>query len=133
MVLKDSAGLVKMYAMVNVEQYNIVATAASQSEVFSKYRKMLVNDGDVKTDEESLVKKTVTVKEVQFVNTEDGTVVYIKDTENGIYKQAFQENEALIRISEGDTLTIYYEQISEDVNEIHQMRKFEFSAAPDRE
>ncbi len=28
MALKDNAGLVKMYAMVNVQQYQIVATAA---------------------------------------------------------------------------------------------------------
>ena len=48
MVLKDSAGLVKMYAMVNVEQYNIVATAASQTEVFSKYRKMIADNGQMK-------------------------------------------------------------------------------------
>ncbi len=127
MVLKDSAGLVKMYAMVNVEQYNIVATAVSQSEVFSKYRKMLASDGDVKTDEESLIKKTVTVKSVQFIDTEDGTMVYIKDMEGGVYKQAFKENESLIRISEGDSLTIYYEQITEDIDEIHPIRKFEFS------
>lgn len=126
MVLKDSAGLVKMYAMVNVEQYNIVATAVSQSEVFSKYRKMLASDGDVKTDEESLVKKTVTVKGVHFIDTEDGTMVYVKDMEGGVYKQAFKENEALIRISEGDTLIVYYEQITEDMDEIHPMRKFEF-------
>ena len=32
MALKDSAGLVKMYAMVNVEQYQIVATATSLAE-----------------------------------------------------------------------------------------------------
>jgi len=130
MVLKDSAGLVKMYAMVNVEQYNIVATAVSQSEVFSKYRKMLASDGEVKTGEESWIKKTVTVKSVQFVDTEDGTVVYVKDTENEVYKQAFKENESLIRISEGDILDIYYEQITEDINEIHPIRKFEFSGEP---
>lgn len=126
MVLKDSAGLVKMYAMVNVEQYNIVATAQSQAEVFSKYRKMLAANGDVESDEESWKQKTVTVGHVQFVDTEDGTVVYIRDTEHGVYKQAFKDNEDLIRISEGDTITVYYEQVTEDADEIHLLRKFEF-------
>lgn len=126
MVLKDSAGLVKMYAMVNVEQYNIVATAQSQAEVFSKYRKMLAANGDVESDEESWKQKTVTVGRVQFVDTEDGTVVYIRDTEHGVYKQAFKDNEDLIRISEGDTITVYYEQLTEDADEIHLLRKFEF-------
>lgn len=126
MVLKDSAGLVKMYAMVNVEQYNIVATAASQTEVFSKYRKMLANNGDVESNEENWKKKTVTVESVQFVDTEDGTMVYVKDTEHGVYKQAFKDNEDFIRISAGDVLVIEYEQMTEDENEIHQIRSFAF-------
>jgi len=130
MVLKDSAGLVKMYAMVNVEQYNIVATAASQTEVFSKYRKMIAANGEVTSDEESWIEKTVTVESVQFVETEDGTIVYVKDTEHGVYKQAFQDNEDLIRILTGDVIKVYYEQITEDVNEIHLLRKFEILAAP---
>lgn len=127
MVLKDSGGLVKMYAMVNVEQYNIVATATSQTEVFSKYRKMLASSGEVESDEKDWKEKTVTVESVQFVDTEDGTMVYVKDTEHGIYKQAFKDNEELIRISAGDVLVIYYEQLTEDENEIHQIQKFEFS------
>ena len=127
MVLKDSGGLVKMYAMVNVEQYNIVATATSQTEVFAKYRKMLASDGDVESDEENWKKKTVTVESVQFVDTEDGTMVYVKDTEHGVYKQAFKDNEDLIRISPGDVLVMEYEQMTEDENEIHQIRNFEFA------
>ena len=127
MVLKDSAGLVKMYAMVNVEQYNIVATATSQTEVFSKYRKMLANNGDVESSAENWKKKTVTVESVQFVDTEDGTMVYVKDTEHGVYKQAFKDNEELIRISAGDVIVIEYEQMTEDENEIHQIRSFEFA------
>ncbi len=127
MVLKDSGGLVKMYAMVNVEQYNIVATATSQTEVFAKYRKMLASAGDVETSEENLKEKTVTVESVQFVDTEDGTMVYVKDTEHGVYKQAFKDNEDLIRISAGDVLVVEYEQLTEDQNEIHQIRNFKFA------
>ncbi len=133
MVLKDSAGLVKMYAMVNVEQYNIVATAASQTEVFSKYRKMIAANGEITPDEESWLERTVTVESVQFVETDDGTVVYVKDTEHGVYKQAFQDNEDLIRISRGDVIKVYYEQVTEDDNEIHPLRKFEILATPSPE
>lgn len=133
MVLKDSAGLVKMYAMVNVEQYNIVATAASQTEVFSKYRKMIAANGEITPDEESWLERTVTVESVQFVETDDGTVVYVKDTEHGVYKQAFQDNEDLIRISRGDVIKVYYEQVTEDDNEIHPLRKFEILAMPSPE
>lgn len=45
MSLKDAAGLVKMYAMVNVQQYNIVATGNSVAECENAYSKLLRQDG----------------------------------------------------------------------------------------
>ena len=45
MSLKDAAGLVKMYAMVNVQRYNIVATASTVAECESAYAKLLRQDG----------------------------------------------------------------------------------------
>jgi len=45
MALKDAAGLVKMYAMVNVSQYQIVATGTTVAECESNYRIMLANNG----------------------------------------------------------------------------------------
>ena len=44
MALKDAAGLVKMYAMVNVSQYQIVATGTTVAECESNYRIMLANN-----------------------------------------------------------------------------------------
>ena len=122
MVLKDAAGLVKMYAMVNVEQYNIVATATSQTEVFQKYRKMLASNSDGSDVETETQTKEITVSEVRFVDTEDGTMVYIKDTEHQVYKQAFKENEELILATAGDTLRVTYEPME---NGIHLLSGFE--------
>ena len=45
MALKDDAGLVKMYAMVNVQQYQIVATGASVSECEKNYVSLLAGSG----------------------------------------------------------------------------------------
>ena len=45
MSLKDNAGLVKMYAMVNVQRYNIVATGTSLSECQKAYTKLLSQEG----------------------------------------------------------------------------------------
>ena len=44
MALKDAAGLVKMYAMVNVSQYQVVATGSTVAECESNYRVMLANN-----------------------------------------------------------------------------------------
>lgn len=49
MVLKDASGLVKLYAAVNVEQYNLVTTATTQAECIQKYRTLIgtgiIDDG----------------------------------------------------------------------------------------
>ena len=45
MALKDAAQLVKMYAMVNVSQYQIVATGTSVAECEQNYRAMLLKNG----------------------------------------------------------------------------------------
>ena len=50
MALKDAAQLVKMYAMVNVSQYQIVATGGTVAECESNYRRILAEKGLVTGD-----------------------------------------------------------------------------------
>ena len=65
MVLKDDAGLVKLYALVNVENYSIVATGATQADAMSAYKKLLrQSDIDIGTDDETT---EITVKDVEIV------------------------------------------------------------------
>lgn len=128
MILKDDGGLVKMYAMVNVEQYNIVATATTQNEVFASYKKLLktkggASAGSIEAEPETSV---ITVSDIQFINTDDGTVVYIKDTSHNVYKQRFEDNEQLIKINAGDTIKVSYEP-SEDG--ISYLSSYEFVSA----
>ena len=123
MVLKDAGGLVKLYAMVNVEQYNIVATATSQTKVFEEYKTLLASDGKLETEENDLKEDTITVQSVEYIDTDDGTMVYIKDTNHQVYKQAFKEDESLIRISAGDVLHVKYQPMD---NEIHLLQEFSF-------
>ncbi len=123
MVLKDAGGLVKLYAMVNVEQYNIVATATSQTKVFEEYKTLLASDGKLETEENDLKEDTITVQSVEYSDSDDGTMVYIKDTNHQVYKQAFKEDESLIRISAGDVLHVKYQPMD---NEIHLLQEFSF-------
>ena len=124
MVLKDNGGLVKMYAMVNVEQYNIVATATSQEKVFAAYKKLLFNNGGNSSKEkEEQKEKIITVADIQFISQEGATTVYIKDTEHQVYKQAFADNETLIKICKGDNITVTYEEMEDG---IHYMTDFSF-------
>ncbi|MBQ8085095.1 MAG: hypothetical protein IJ232_03205 [Lachnospiraceae bacterium] len=123
MVLVDNGGLVKMYAMVNVEQYNLVATGESQGEVFAKYRKLLKSEGikgstgknssgdsPDSQNEETVSEISVIVKDIQYVTMEGETYVYIKDEKGSVYKQQFAADENIVFVSEGDKIKITYEK-----------------------
>lgn len=121
MVLKDNAGLVKMYAMVNVQKYNIVATGSTQKEALAEYRRLLKDNGIIGSDQlatENIPSKKITILDITFVTTDGETIVYIKDTENGVYKQNFAENESLILLNEGDIITVYYEESDNAIKEL---------------
>lgn len=50
MALKDAAGLVKMYAMVNVQQYQIVATGSSVRQCQQNYHDLLIDNQVIADD-----------------------------------------------------------------------------------
>ena len=51
MALKDNAGLVKMYAMINVEHYQSVATGSTVATTQESYLQMLASSGALSEDE----------------------------------------------------------------------------------
>lgn len=125
MVLTDNGGLVKMYAMVNVEQYNLVVTAETQEEVFAKYRKLLAKDGNIggtasdTAEKENVIREAAfEVADMEYITVEGETYVYIKDEFGNVYKQKFSEDEALIKISVGDTVSIQYEEMENGIHRI---------------
>lgn len=120
MVLKDNGGLVKMYALVDVEKYNIVATGNTQKEALSSYNKLLAENG-LKTGQslsEDIPNKQIVVKDIKYINIEEITFVYITDEAGTVYKQDFAENENLIFIQPGDSITVYYQEGENGINEI---------------
>lgn len=121
MVLKDNAGLVKMYALVNVEKYNIVATGATQKDALVSYRKLLAQNeiiSDDKTATEDTPSKKITVKDIRYITMDGETYVYITDKDGAVYKQNFADNEALIFIQENDIITVYYIEAEDGINQL---------------
>lgn len=105
MVLKDSGGLVKLYAAVNVEQYNIVTTAATQAECIAKYKAMLgISEIQTPTDEAKNV--TVTIASVKYIDIDGNTYIYLIDTENNIFKAKASEHENMLLLEAGDTVEL---------------------------
>lgn len=126
MVLTDNAGLVKMYAMVNVEQYNLVVTAESQEEVFAKYRQLLAKEGiadadvdqDVEETEDSIQTTSFIVADMQYVTMDGESYVYLKDSDGEVYKQKFADDESIVKVSVGDEVTVQYEKKENGIHRI---------------
>lgn len=105
MVLKDSGGLVKLYAAVNVEQYNIVTTAATQAECIAKYKAMLgIHEPQTLPDEVKNV--TVTIAFVKYIDIDGNTYIYLIDKENNIFKAKASEHESMLLLEAGDTVEL---------------------------
>lgn len=122
MVLKDASQIVKMYAMVNVKNYNNIAvTATTQNEVYEKYLDAIgatdVED-DVKEDE--LESEEITVEQVNFITKGGDTLVYIKSDGGEIYKIPFTED--ALFISGGDNVTVWYKQ-KENITELYRIER----------
>ena len=105
MVLKDSGGLVKLYATVNVEQYNLVTTASTQAECIAKYKVLLgieekVEDSDKSND------VTIEISSIRYVDIDGNTYIYIIDKDENIYKAKVSSNEKLLLLNEGDTVKL---------------------------
>ncbi|MDD6400601.1 MAG: hypothetical protein PUG10_03205 [Lachnospiraceae bacterium] len=117
MVLKDNAGLVKMYALVNVEKYNIVATGTTQKDALNVYKKLLVEndiiggkDSAENFDSENYLQEKIKISDIKYIVSEGETYVYITDSKNNVYKQKFSDNEEIILLKNGDNITVYYEK-----------------------
>ena len=120
MALKDSSQLVKMYAMVNVEQSTVVGVGDTLAECTENYAAELKNNGvnvDVDVDsmgedveENPSVTETVdvsgTVEEIRSVITGGETYFYIKLQDNATYyKVAVKDAEKIVILNAGDTIT----------------------------
>lgn len=124
MVLKDVGGLVKLYALVNVENYGIVATGATQADAMASYRKLLARNGIAGVDGgDEIPKAEITVATVRLIALENAATVYITAQDGTVYKGTLNEDESLILVREGDAVTIRYEDT--EISGIKQIRAWE--------
>ena len=113
MVLKDENGLVKLYALVNVENYSIVATGDSQASAKQAYLEELFNRGVIKEDElpaPDTKSAEITVTAVHLATVGGETVVYITAEDGVVYRGSLASDETLILVTEGMSLTVEYSE-----------------------
>ena len=108
LALKDDSGLVKKYALVNVQKYQIVAIGDTVSECQENYAKLLATN-DIGTEvKESQSARGIIEKMVQVV-VEGNTHFYIMlEGDENLYDVNVAENLDVLRFDVGDRITIEY-------------------------
>ena len=113
MALKGADGLVKMYAMVNVQQYQIVSTGSTVAECEQNYLNALANNGLIGAGSASIsgeaTEATGTVAEIRSAVIEGNTHYYVRMELMSAYLD-FAANEVpeAVLLNVGDTIVYTY-------------------------
>ena len=112
MALKDGAGLVKKYAMVNIQKYQNVAIGDTVSECEKAYRSLLRENG-IETASGQEGSQTVTGKITKIAQAVvDGNSHYYLMLEgmDDIFDVSVYDHLDIIRYETGDEITLGYEE-----------------------
>ena len=114
MALKDGAGLVKMFAMINVEEYQSVATGNSVAACQENYLQMLASDGKLTDDqaaaagaEEQASGKVASI--AQAVIDGNSHFYVTLEGDDAIYDFALPDLIGIVRVKAGDEISFTYE------------------------
>ena len=104
--LKDANGLVKMYGMINVERYQLVATGDSIQACLSKYKDLLRSSGsEIDHGENERVSGSIT--DIRETTKEGSTYYYIQlNNKNVYYSLNVIDNEEVVLLDIGDRVTL---------------------------
>lgn len=107
--LKDSAGLVKQYAMVNISKYNIVAIGDSITACEKSYRALLKENNLTNIDSSSELSVTGRIKKIADVVVDGNTHYYILlENNDAIFDITFSEQLNILKYDVGDMITLKY-------------------------
>lgn len=111
MALKDASLLVKMYAMVNVEQYQVVATGNSLAETKENYDALLLQNGIQTAPAEPVVEEVTITGEVEEVRSQivEGSTMYYFKVDGRYYSISAAQWEEAIFLEEKVSVTVTVE------------------------
>ena len=108
--LMDNTELVKSYAMVNVAQYQIVATGSTVSECEQKYIQLLNSKGLVQEEQLPQTSVTGVLAEIRSAVLEGNTFYYLRFEDSDVYYAvSAAENEIAVILNAGDRVTVHHE------------------------
>lgn len=111
LTLKDSAGLVKKYAMINIQQYTIVATGDSVTECENNYITQLKNSNLVNKDNEVSGSASGVISKIAQVVVEGNTHYYVMlEGHDEIFDFDISELVTIVKYNTGDSIAFNYIQ-----------------------
>lgn len=126
MALKDAGGLVKMYALVNVQQYQIVATGNTVQDCQDNYHKLLIKNKLIEDDTaenstegqdtEGSQSITGTITEIRSANMDGDTYFFFRLDDNSVYYTINAKDYPIsVILNKGNTVTITYDPSTESI------------------
>lgn len=119
MSLKDDSNLVKMYAMVNVRQYQIVSTATTVKQCEDNYYALLAENGIINDQaappvDENVLDHTGVITEIRSSVMSGTTYYYFKvEGKDQFFKVSAAQNEIAVILNSGDKIKITWNKSDE--------------------
>ncbi|MDD6187104.1 MAG: CvpA family protein [Oscillospiraceae bacterium] len=115
MSLKDNSNLVKMYAMVNVQQYQLVATGVTVAECQNNYERLLLQSNIISEEEIETTGLTGIITDIRSAVINGNTFYYFRlDNAGKYYMISAQNSNYAVLCSVGDKVNINYDESSKD-------------------
>lgn len=111
MALKDNAGTVKKFAMVDIQHYQNVATGDTVAETQKSYQAMLATSGALSTEaaESNMEEATGVIRSMTQAVMDGNSHFYVTlDGVDGIFDFAIPGQLGIVGYKEGDTITFKY-------------------------
>ena len=110
--LKDNAGLVKMYGLIDVKDYQKVVVSDASKGIENAVNNY-INNTELEVDEESLKTEEIVIKKINTGVLEGNTIYYLKDTNNKKYSISLKDGKNILPFLEvNQKVTITYDKNS---------------------
>lgn len=117
--LKDNAGLVKKYAMVNIQKYQIVAIGDTVAECEKVYRNLMAGSGIETVDPSKAKTITGKITFLKEIVSEGNTYYYLMvEGSDILFEAKAKEHLELLKKQVGSSVTLEYVPREVDVNSI---------------
>lgn len=109
--LKDGAGLVKKYAMVNIQKYQIVAIGDTVNECVKAYENLMENHGVNISENGDKATSEGTISLMKDIVVDGNTYIYIMlDGDDDLYSVKAGDHVDILRKNIGDSIMLEYVQ-----------------------